>query len=185
MKTELFERVKKAGKLFCSSDSGMAAAIGEKQSTFAGYLNKKRQNNLWPLLPRILEAFPRLSRHWLYFGEGPMTIGNGIPLGAPVPLQEIASAAEVIAEECGGDWANVLRMILGQQKKTFGSMPEGEKEELLDVLRENRLLFQENRRLRNEIEQLRAGASGFDENFTATSALGADSAAHMSHRETK
>lgn len=184
MKTELFERVKKAGKLFCTSDSGMAAAIGEKQSTFSGYLNKKRQHKLWPLLPRILATFPRLSRHWLYFDEGPMTIGQGVPLGSPVPLQEIARAAEAIAADCGGDWGHVLRMIVGQQKKTSGVISEGEKEELLDVLRENRLLFQENRKLRNEIEKMKSSEPAFDENFTVTSAPGAGCAALLPRQET-
>lgn len=33
---------------------------------------EQRQHNLWPLLPQILEAFPHLSRQWLYFGDGPM-----------------------------------------------------------------------------------------------------------------
>ncbi|MBD8894758.1 hypothetical protein IG626_01980 [Desulfovibrio desulfuricans] len=69
---ELFERIKKIGKVVATSDSAIAAAIGMKQSTFSGYLNEQRQHNLWPLLPLILEAFPHLSRQWLYFGEGPM-----------------------------------------------------------------------------------------------------------------
>ena len=69
---ELFQRIKKATKAMTLSDSAMAAALGIKQSTFSGYLNQKRQHNLWPLLPQILKSFPQISRQWLYFEEGPM-----------------------------------------------------------------------------------------------------------------
>lgn len=69
---ELFKRVKEISKHFTSSDKALAEKLGFKQATFSGYLNEKRQDNLWPILPNILELFPSLSRDWLYFGEGPM-----------------------------------------------------------------------------------------------------------------
>ena len=69
---ELFNRVKEIAKHFTGSDKALAEKLGFKQATFSGYLNEKRQDNLWPLLPNILSLFPSLSRDWLYFGEGPM-----------------------------------------------------------------------------------------------------------------
>ena len=109
---ELFQRIKKATKAMTLSDSAMAAALGMKQSTFSGYLNQKRQHNLWPLLPQILKAFPQISRQWLYFEEGPMVIGRGIPEGLPVPPLEIMRVAEAMAADCHGSWGQVLRMIV-------------------------------------------------------------------------
>ena len=109
---ELFQRIKKATKAMALSDSAMAAALGMKQSTFSGYLNQKRQHNLWPLLPQILKAFPQISRQWLYFEEGPMVIGRGIPEGLPVPPLEIMRVAEAMAADCHGSWGQVLRMIV-------------------------------------------------------------------------
>ena len=72
VKMELFNRVKEIAKHFTGSDKALAEKLGFKQATFSGYLNEKRQDNLWPLLPNILSLFPSLSRDWLYFGEGPM-----------------------------------------------------------------------------------------------------------------
>lgn len=69
---ELFKRIKEISKHFTSSDKALAEKLGFKQATFSGYLNEKRQDNLWPILPSILELFPSLSRDWLYFGEGSM-----------------------------------------------------------------------------------------------------------------
>ncbi|WP_240825614.1 hypothetical protein [Desulfovibrio sp. UIB00] len=102
-----------------------------KQSTFSGYLNEQRQHNLWPLLPQILEAFPRLSRHWLYFGEGPMLIGQGVPLDQPVPLQELMRTAEGIAADCHGSWGQVLRMIVDGAREELeqqSASPDASKE---------------------------------------------------------
>lgn len=128
---ELFERIKKVGKVVATSDSAIASAIGMKQSTFSGYLNEQRQHNLWPLLPQILETFPRLSRHWLYFGEGPMLIGQGVPLDQPVPLQELMRTAEGIAADCHGSWGQVLRMIVDGAREELeqqSASPEVSKE---------------------------------------------------------
>lgn len=69
----LFERVKIISRHFAGSDTSFAVRLGLKQPTFFGYLNEKRQDNLWPLLPKILELFPQVKRDWLYFGEGEMT----------------------------------------------------------------------------------------------------------------
>lgn len=82
---ELYERVKTLARAMVGSDKALAEMLEIKQNTFSGYLKPGRQDNLWPLLPRMLALFPRLSRNWLYFDEGPMTIGLGVPLDEPVP----------------------------------------------------------------------------------------------------
>ena len=128
---ELFQRIKKATKAMALSDSAMAAALGMKQSTFSGYLNQKRQHNLWPLLPQILKAFPQISRQWLYFEEGPMVIGRGIPEGLPVPPLEIMRVAEAMAADCHGSWGQVLRMIVDNAREEMeqqSGSPETSKE---------------------------------------------------------
>ena len=68
----LFERVRKIAKYFTGSDKALAEKLGFKQQTFCGYFNEKRQDNLWPVLPKILALFPTIQRDWLYFGEGTM-----------------------------------------------------------------------------------------------------------------
>ncbi len=69
---QLFQRVKHIAKNKAGSAKSLGEALGLSQSRFNGYLNETRQNNLWPLLPQILELFPDVSRDWLYFGEGEM-----------------------------------------------------------------------------------------------------------------
>lgn len=69
---QLFQRVKHLAKNKAGSAKSLGVALGLSQSRFNGYLNETRQNNLWPLLPQILELFPDVSRDWLYFGEGEM-----------------------------------------------------------------------------------------------------------------
>lgn len=69
---DLFQRVRKLSFEVAGSQSKLAQMLGLSQPTFNGYLNETRQNNLWPLLPKILEFFPQVRRDWLYFGEEPM-----------------------------------------------------------------------------------------------------------------
>lgn len=69
---QLFQRVKHLAKNKAGSAKSLGEALGLSQSRFNGYLNETRQNNLWPLLPQILELYPDVSRDWLYFGEGEM-----------------------------------------------------------------------------------------------------------------
>lgn len=89
----LFERVKKIAKNFAGSDTALAKKLGYKQQTFFGYLNEKRQDNLWPILPRILELFPELNRDWLYFGEGAMLTSD-----APAETTAASDCQRRIAE---------------------------------------------------------------------------------------
>lgn len=53
----------------------------------------------------------------------PALIGHGTPLDRPVPLQEIAAAAEAMAAEAGGAWGDVLTYIVDAARA------EGEKRE--------------------------------------------------------
>lgn len=110
---ELYQRIKKVAKSLTGSDAALATLLGLKQNTFSGYLNSDRQDHLWPLLPHILKEFPRLSRQWLYFGEGPMLIGQGIPLDEPVPLLEVAKAVEHMAKDAKGIDSTLLHMVAG------------------------------------------------------------------------
>ena len=82
--------------------SACAQELGITHKTFGGYLKPDGQHNLWQYLPTFLAWYPRLSRQWLYFGEGPMFIGQGVPIDAPLSFQELTRAAEAIAEDCGG-----------------------------------------------------------------------------------
>lgn len=68
----LFQRVRDVVKKFSNSQADFAAQLGLQLTTFNGYLNEKRENNLWPHLGKILEIYPQVSREWLYFGEGEM-----------------------------------------------------------------------------------------------------------------
>lgn len=128
---ELFERVEAISWHLTVSIPQMAKDIGKEYRTFKGYLCKGRQNNLWPLLPEILEAYPKVSRHWLYFGEGPMIIGQGVPDGQPVPLPELMHVAEGIAADCGGSWGKMLQMAVGRAQEELeqqGNSPQTSQE---------------------------------------------------------
>ena len=70
---ELFERVKQVRKV-AKSYARISQALGITQSNFNYYCDVKTQDNFWPLLPKLLDAFPQLSRDWLYFGEGAMVM---------------------------------------------------------------------------------------------------------------
>lgn len=69
---ELYQRVRFVAREVAGSETRLAADIGVQQRTFNGYLKASREHNLWPLLPKILEVYPQISREWLYFDEGEM-----------------------------------------------------------------------------------------------------------------
>ena len=147
---ELYERVKKCAALMHLSETAFARAIGLKQSTWAGYLNAERQHKLWPLLPAILKEFPRISRQWLYFEEGPAVIGLGTPADQPVPPARVIEAAEQMVRDCDGSWATLLEHITGMARQELAaSREEPANEELVQRL----LVLQENRRLQQELHQ--------------------------------
>lgn len=69
---ELYKRIKQLSKQVVGSEAKLAAILGLRQNQFNGYLNPTSQRNLWEHLPAMLEAFPHISRDWLYFDEGNM-----------------------------------------------------------------------------------------------------------------
>lgn len=98
---KLFERVRLISTDVARSQTDLAKKLGLSQPTFNGYLNEKRQDNLWPLLPQILELYPQLSRDWLYFDEGEMYGEQG---GADLAQVEemgrrLAALEQELAEE--------------------------------------------------------------------------------------
>ena len=145
---ELFKRIKEISKHFTSSDKALAEKLGFKQATFSGYLNEKRQDNLWTVLPKILEMYPRLSRQWLYFEEGPMFIGQDVPLDQPVPLQTIQQAVELMARDAAGTNKTLLQLVAGQA----GEQDTAEKVRALEEkLREREAELAEERRLNRRL----------------------------------
>lgn len=66
----LFNRVIELAKIKEGSVKGLAEKLGMLRQTFNGYLSESREDNLWPLLPRLLDLYPDISREWLYLGEG-------------------------------------------------------------------------------------------------------------------
>lgn len=95
---KLYQRVRTIAKEVAGSETKLAPLIGVHQRTFNGYLKESREHNLWPLLPKILEVFPQVSREWLYFSEGEMLKSEGVQAQpqdrAPLdPLQKGAATA--------------------------------------------------------------------------------------------
>ena len=89
---ELFERVRVICKEVAGSQTALATQLHLSQSRFQGYLSRKRQENLWVYLQDILQAYPQVSRDWLYFDEGPMLPEEKISSPAkntPATLQPI------------------------------------------------------------------------------------------------
>lgn len=98
---KLFERIRLISTDVARSQTDLAKKLGLTQPTFNGYLNEKRQDNLWPLLPQILELYPQLNRDWLYFGEGEMygEHGGHPPAQVEEMGRRIAALEQELAEE--------------------------------------------------------------------------------------
>lgn len=109
----LYSRILKILEVFMFTKSQCAKNLGVTHKTFSGYLKPRGEHNLWQYLPKFLEWYPRLSRQWVYFGEGPMLIGLGVPLNQHVPLQAIAEAVGAMVKDAGGMEADVYRYICG------------------------------------------------------------------------
>lgn len=129
---ELHERVKQVSGL-AGSETKLASRLKIPQTTFNGYLKAARQDNLWPVLPKILELFPHVRREWLYFGEGEMTSG-GLQSAALPPR----AAPDSEQKETSGE-ADALRAEVSALK-----------DKLIVAL-------EENARLHKRIEQLLKG----------------------------
>lgn len=92
---ELFKRVKLVASDLAGSETKLATKIGVNQRTLNGYMRGRREDNLWALLPRILQEYPQISRDWLYFDEGEM-FGGGGPQKPPTPHIDAALLQQVI-----------------------------------------------------------------------------------------
>ncbi|MEG2173492.1 MAG: S24 family peptidase [Desulfovibrionaceae bacterium] len=74
--TELYERVRLYIEKKGLSQGDLAQVLDLPVRKFNYYLTEKSQVNLWPLLVKLLEHDKKLSRTWLYFGEGDMWTGQ-------------------------------------------------------------------------------------------------------------
>ena len=68
---ELFERINIIASKF-GNKSKIAQVMGITSQKYSAWSNATSQRNFWELLPKILQAFPDVSREWLYFEEGEM-----------------------------------------------------------------------------------------------------------------
>ena len=135
---ELFERIKTLAKIKSGSDRSFAETLGFKQSTFAGYLKRERQDNLWPLLPLILKRYPDVCRNWLYFDEGPMLAGgmpeeDGMPALKLTPGQKRESGRSM--EELDEDLLRRIIVLLEQHLEVVkGELaPEAKAEAIIQL----------------------------------------------------
>ena len=69
---ELYERVDVVVKRLAKSRTHLAKQFNIKQTTFNSWFSRDRQDYLLPVLFKILELYPHVSRDWLFFGEGDM-----------------------------------------------------------------------------------------------------------------
>ena len=79
---ELYERVDTVIKRLAKSRTHLARQLDIKQTTFNSWFSCDRQEYLFPILFKILELYPHISREWLFFGEGEMIKSD--PGGPPV-----------------------------------------------------------------------------------------------------
>ncbi len=164
---ELFNRIKKIAKNFTGSDKALAEKLGFKQATFSGYLNEKRQDNLWPILPKILELFPTIQRDWLYFGEGPMLKSDAHQIE---PSSQFLVQADDTALQQALDRIEELENQLEVHKERIADLKErlADKEKLVTLLEENKRLSESTKdtatqvTLRDKIQSATSGrpASG-------------------------
>ncbi|MBG3875570.1 S24 family peptidase [Desulfovibrio oxamicus] len=114
---ELFERVRRIATIVAGSQTSLAARLGMAQSRFQGYLNAKRQDNLWPVLPQILEAYPEIAREWLYFGEGEMLVSD-----RPAPPDTQLRAVPMVGlASCGiQGWNQVMPVAVSASLPVVG-----------------------------------------------------------------
>ena len=111
---ELFERIRKLTAKLEVSQAKFAESLSIHPRTLNGWMSAERQDNFWPVLPKILEVYPRLSRQWLYFEEGPMFIGKDVPLNESVPMQEVQTAIEQMARDASGMNKTIYQLSVGQ-----------------------------------------------------------------------
>jgi hypothetical protein len=79
---ELYERVDAVIRRMTKSRANLARQLNIRQTTFNSWFSRSRQNNLLPVLLKIQEIYPHISRDWLFFGEGEMVKSEleGLPV---------------------------------------------------------------------------------------------------------
>lgn len=104
---KLFERAEKIAIHFEGSRAGLAKRLatleGKTPRAIEGYFNEEREDNFWPLLPKILTMYPEINDTWLYLGRGPMLKSE---TAAP-PLSATNGAGKY-----PGDWLHAALSIL-------------------------------------------------------------------------
>lgn len=59
----LFQRVKEVASVLAGSQTILGEKLGfSSPETFQAYLTEARQDNLWPLLPKLLKVFLEIRR---------------------------------------------------------------------------------------------------------------------------
>ncbi len=111
------ERIKDVAEKCSGSETKLAELLGLKQAKLNYYRNKS-PDNLWPLLPKILELFPDIRRDWLYFGEGEMVQGGGTPALAETSGMQPAAARQPVQ---GSPAASVQLMLLDMRSDGWGA----------------------------------------------------------------
>lgn len=138
----LYKRVAQAAEKLAGDKATLGKHLGIEARTFQGYFSDQREHKLWPLLPKILEFYPRLSRQWLYFGEGPMRYPRGETPDASMPLRALVGVVEEIAADAGGGYRELLEYMIG--------MPRQENADVENIAR----LQEENARLERQVKSL-------------------------------
>ncbi len=137
---QLYQRVRKIATTLAGSDVKMGTALGMNPRTFSGYLKESREHNLWPLLPRILQEYPQISREWLYFDEGEM-YGGGGPKKPPTPhidaalLQQVMEMLEEHLQAVKGKLSPARKAVVVSQLYELIVEQEAEAREPIQMMR--------------------------------------------------
>lgn len=139
---ELYERLR---EVIAVASGGNVTAFCKKLSirntTMSGYLNEYGQDKVRVgLLLEILEAYPQISRDWLFFNEGEMFSDGfrmGMRMGArmadadkpPIetPVTDAVREAETGLRRAGGD-DNLVWMMVARLAKEKAGLPTAREE---------------------------------------------------------
>lgn len=128
---ELFERVREISKQVAKSQTELALGLNLSQSKFNGYLKKSSQNNLWPLLPKILALYPTISRDWLFFDEGEMLAKEKNTIDQPSEKEallaeenlRLTKKVETLQDELSRAKDEIISLYKAQEKGQKTSLP--------------------------------------------------------------
>lgn len=136
---QLFKRVKKVASEIAGSEVKMATALGIHPRTLNGYLKESREDNLWPILPAILQEYPQVSREWLYFDEGEMYGGGGKKPPTPhidaALLQQVIEMLEEHLQAVKGKLSPARKAVVVSQLYELVVEQEAEAREPIQMMR--------------------------------------------------